>query len=50
MAGLGPYAMLCELVHPGGTMKHGAAVEAFAQLHSMPNLTIAEMIELRRKR
>ncbi|XLZ71140.1 3,4-dihydroxy-2-butanone-4-phosphate synthase [Massilia sp. SR12] len=50
MAGLGSYAMLCELMHPGGTIRHGAAVETFAQLHSMPILTIAEMIELRRKR
>ncbi|XLZ71138.1 3,4-dihydroxy-2-butanone-4-phosphate synthase [Massilia sp. SR12] len=49
MAGLAPYAVLCELMNPDGTMMRGEAIEAFAQLHGMPILTIAEMIEWRQR-
>lgn len=49
MAGLKPAAVLCELMNPDGTMMRGADIERFAALHGMPILTIAEMIEWRRK-
>nr|WP_315258240.1 3,4-dihydroxy-2-butanone-4-phosphate synthase [uncultured Duganella sp.] len=47
MAGLDPSAVLCELMNPDGTMMRGADIERFAELHQMPILTIAEMIEWR---
>lgn len=49
MAGLAPYAVLCELMNPDGSMMRGDAIEQFAALHGMPILTIAEMIEWRSK-
>ena len=49
MAGLQPAAVLCELMNPDGTMMRGADIEAFAALHAMPILTIAEMIAWRQK-
>jgi 3,4-dihydroxy 2-butanone 4-phosphate synthase len=49
MAGLNPSAVLCELMNPDGTMMRGADIERFAELHQMPILTIAEMIEWRQK-
>lgn len=49
MAGLDPSAVLCELMNPDGTMMRGADIERFAELHQMPILTIAEMIEWRQK-
>lgn len=49
MAGLNPAAVLCELMNPDGTMMRGEAIERFAELHGMPILTIAEMIEWRRR-
>ena len=48
MAGLQPAAVLCELMNPDGTMMRGAEIERFAELHAMPILTIAEMIEWRK--
>ncbi|WP_426162036.1 3,4-dihydroxy-2-butanone-4-phosphate synthase [Pseudoduganella sp. R-31] len=49
MAGLSPSAVLCELMNPDGTMMRGDAIERFAQLHGMPILTIAELIEWRKR-
>jgi 3,4-dihydroxy 2-butanone 4-phosphate synthase len=49
LAGLSPSAVLCELMNPDGTMMRGEAIEQFAQLHSMPILTIAELIEWRKR-
>jgi len=49
LAGLQPAAVLCELMNPDGTMMRGAAIEAFAALHRMPILTIAELIDWRRQ-
>jgi len=49
MAGLSPSAVLCELMNPDGTMMRGEAIERFAQLHGMPILTIAELIEWRKR-
>jgi 3,4-dihydroxy 2-butanone 4-phosphate synthase len=36
-------------MNPDGTMMRGADIERFAELHGMPILTIAEMIEWRKK-
>jgi 3,4-dihydroxy 2-butanone 4-phosphate synthase len=49
LAGLAPSAVLCELMNPDGTMMRGDAIEQFAQLHGMPILTIAELIEWRKR-
>jgi 3,4-dihydroxy 2-butanone 4-phosphate synthase len=49
MAGLQPAAVLCELMNPDGTMMRGEQIEEFAALHGFPILTIAEMIEWRRR-
>jgi 3,4-dihydroxy 2-butanone 4-phosphate synthase len=49
MAGLNPSAVLCELMNPDGTMMRGEDIERFAELHGMPILTIAEMVEWRSK-
>lgn len=49
MAGLQPAAVLCELMNPDGTMMRGEQLEHFAALHGFPILTIAEMIEWRRR-
>jgi len=49
LAGLSPSAVLCELMNPDGTMMRGDAIEQFAQLHGMPILTIAELIEWRKR-
>jgi 3,4-dihydroxy 2-butanone 4-phosphate synthase len=50
MAGLQPAAVLCELMNPDGTMMRGEQIEEFAALHGFPILTIAEMIEWRKRR
>ena len=49
LAGLAPYAVLCELMNPDGTMMRGEAIEQFAALHGMPILTIAELIAWRQR-
>ncbi|MGI4844616.1 MAG: 3,4-dihydroxy-2-butanone-4-phosphate synthase [Janthinobacterium lividum] len=49
MAGLQPAAVLCELMNPNGTMMRGEQIERFAALHGFPILTIAEMIEWRKR-
>lgn len=49
MAGLQPAAVLCELMNPDGTMMRGEQIEEFAALRGLPILTIAEMIEWRKR-
>ena len=49
MAGLQPAAVLCELMNPDGTMMRGEAIERFAEERGFPILTIAEMIEWRKR-
>ena len=49
LAGLRPAAVLCELMNPDGTMMRGAQIDAFAAQHQMPMLTIAEMVEWRKR-
>jgi len=49
LAGLQPSAVLCELMNPDGTMMRGEAIERFAEERGFPILTIAEMIEWRKR-
>ena len=49
MAGLQPSAVLCELMNADGTMMRGEAIERFAEERGFPILTIAEMIEWRKR-
>lgn len=49
MAGLQPSAVLCELMNPDGTMMRGQDIERFAEERGFPILTIAEMIEWRKR-
>lgn len=44
-AGLPPFALLCELTNPDGTMAKGEAVRAYARASGMPLLSIAELAE-----
>lgn len=49
LAGLKPAAVLCELMNPDGTMARGEEIEHFAFEHQMPILTIAELVEYRKR-
>lgn len=49
MAGLQPASVLCELMNEDGTMMRGEAIERFARERGFPILTIAEMIEWRKR-
>lgn len=49
LAGLQPAAVLCELMNADGSMARGREVDAFAQRHNLPQLTIAELIAYRRR-
>jgi 3,4-dihydroxy 2-butanone 4-phosphate synthase len=49
LAGLPPAAVLCELMNPDGTMMRGEAIERFAEERGFPILTIAELIEWRKR-
>lgn len=50
MAGLKPAAVLCELTNPDGTMTKGEQIARFAERHGMTVLSIAELVEERRRR
>jgi 3,4-dihydroxy 2-butanone 4-phosphate synthase len=49
LAGLEPASVLCELMNEDGTMMRGADIERFARERGFPILTIAEMIEWRKR-
>ena len=49
LAGLQPSAVLCELMNEDGTMMRGEAIENFARARGYPILTIAELIEWRKR-
>jgi 3,4-dihydroxy 2-butanone 4-phosphate synthase/GTP cyclohydrolase II len=49
LAGLQPASVLCELMNPDGTMMRGEAIEQFARERGYPILTIAELIEWRKR-
>jgi 3,4-dihydroxy 2-butanone 4-phosphate synthase len=44
-AGLPPFALLCELTNPDGTMAKGEVVRAYARASGMPQVSIAELVE-----
>ena len=50
LAGLRPAGVLCEIVNDDGTMTRGAALQAFAERHGMPFLTVADLIAYRSSR
>ncbi|MCG9749614.1 3,4-dihydroxy-2-butanone-4-phosphate synthase [Vibrio brasiliensis] len=47
MAGLQPAGVLCEVTNPDGTMAKTPEIVAFGKLHSMPVLTIEDMVMYR---
>ena len=47
LAGLIPSGVLCELTNPDGTMAKLPETVAFAKKHSMPVLTIEDIVEYR---
>lgn len=49
LAGLSPYAVLCELTNPDGTMTKGEDVRAFARKSGFPIVSIEEIIDYRRQ-
>ncbi len=44
MAGLRPTGVLCEVTNPDGTMAKTPEIVAFGRLHSLPVLTIEDMV------
>jgi 3,4-dihydroxy 2-butanone 4-phosphate synthase len=49
MAGLKPAGILCEITNPDGTMAKGDEIGEFAKKHGMVVLSIAELVEHRRR-
>lgn len=49
LAGLSPYAVLCELTNCDGTMSVGEQIVAFAQEHDFPIVSIDEIIDYRKE-
>lgn len=47
LAGLSPAAVICEIMNDDGTMARMPDLEAFAARHSMPIVTIADLISYR---
>jgi 3,4-dihydroxy 2-butanone 4-phosphate synthase / GTP cyclohydrolase II len=50
LAGLSPAGALCELVNDDGTMMRAAQCREFADTHSIPMVSIADLIHYRRQR
>ncbi|MHB2154633.1 bifunctional 3,4-dihydroxy-2-butanone-4-phosphate synthase/GTP cyclohydrolase II [Calditrichota bacterium GD2] len=50
LAGLKPSGILCEIMAADGTMARGKELKAFTQKHNLKIITIADLIEYRRKR
>jgi 3,4-dihydroxy 2-butanone 4-phosphate synthase len=49
LAGLQPYAVLCELTNPEGTMAKGKEVIEFSLKHAMPIVSVADIQKYRNK-
>lgn len=49
LAGLEPVGVIGELVHDDGTMMRHDAVQELAATHDVPTLTIAELVDARRR-
>jgi 3,4-dihydroxy 2-butanone 4-phosphate synthase len=43
LAGFQPAGVLCELMNPDGSMMRGAQIQAYAQQHALPILSVAEL-------
>lgn len=48
LSNLSPYAVLCELTNPDGTMMVGDAINDFAAKHGLPMVSIDEIIAYRK--
>ncbi|WP_121627335.1 3,4-dihydroxy-2-butanone-4-phosphate synthase [Poseidonibacter antarcticus] len=48
LSNLEPYAVLCEITNEDGTMAKGEDIEVFAKKHSMPILSVQDIISYRR--
>jgi 3,4-dihydroxy 2-butanone 4-phosphate synthase / GTP cyclohydrolase II len=49
MAGVGAAGVLCEIVNDDGTMARRPDLERFAAMHGLPMITIADLVEHRRR-
>ena len=49
LSGLSPYAVLCELTNPDGTMAVGDAIDKVAAKYGFPIISIDEIIDYRKK-
>ena len=47
LAGLGPHAILCELMTKEGSMLRGRQAKAYARRNGFPFLTIADLVAYR---
>ncbi len=48
LANLSPYAVLCEITNPDGTMAKSDDIKKFAKKHSMPILSVEDIIKYRK--
>lgn len=46
---LEPYAVLCELTNPDGTMAKGKDIDVFSKKHSMPIVSVEDIINYRKE-
>ena len=49
LAGLAPAGIICEIKNPDGSMARLPELRLFAARHGLPILTIADLIEYRRR-
>ena len=49
LAGLQPVSVMCEIMDENGSMAHGEALERIAAEHDVKIITVAEIIEFRRR-
>jgi 3,4-dihydroxy 2-butanone 4-phosphate synthase/GTP cyclohydrolase II len=49
LAGLSPAGVICEILNPDGTMSRAPQLRRFAQRHKLKLITIADLIEYRRR-
>lgn len=50
LAGLYPAGVICEIMNPGGTMARVPQLYKFCQEHGLKLITVADLIEFRRRR
>ena len=49
LAGLPPFAVLCELMNADGTMARLPQIEAFSRVHGFPVVSVADVVAVRRR-